>query len=131
MDLKQNIQLQTGSDQIKGTIYDDNEKGAVAYTLIVKNQKDTLLKKSVILNQAFTAKLSRSLRKNDQITVSLQDKSGHAVANTKWMKQAQWQVLSKPKEKIKINNWSNVFKNSRTAPKKYRVVQAPTPACPI
>ena len=30
MDLKQNIQLQTGSDQIKGTIYDDNEKGAVA-----------------------------------------------------------------------------------------------------
>lgn len=27
MDLKQNIQLQTGSDQIKGTIYDDNEKG--------------------------------------------------------------------------------------------------------
>ena len=91
----------------------------------MKNQKDTLLKKSVILNQAFTAKLSRSLRKNDQITVSLQDKSGHAVANTKWMKQAQWQVVSKPKEKIKTNNWSNVFKNSRTAPKKYRVVQAP------
>ena len=30
IDLKQNIQLQTGSDQIKGTIYDDNEKGAVA-----------------------------------------------------------------------------------------------------
>ena len=91
----------------------------------MKNQKDTLLKKSVILNQAFTAKLSRSLRKNDQITVSLQDKSGHAVANTKWMKQAQWQVVSKPKEKIKTNNWSNVFKNSRTVPKKYRVVQAP------
>ena len=125
MDLKQNIQLQTGSDQIKGTIYDDNEKGAVAYTLVVKNQKDTLLKKSVILNQSFTAKLSRSLRKNDQITVSLQDKSGNPVATTKWMKRAQWQVLSKPKGKIKTSNWSNVFKNSRTAPKKYRVVQAP------
>lgn len=33
--------------------------------------------------------------------------------------------MNKPKTKIKTSNWSNVFQNSRTTPKKYRIIQAP------
>lgn len=125
VDLKRNIQLQIGSNQIKGAIYDTNESGSVAYTLVVKNQQSVLLKKVIILNQAFTAKLSRPLRSSDRITLSLQDKTGRNLTGTTQIKPAQWQVLNKPKTKIKTSNWSNVFQNSRTTPKKYRIIQAP------
>lgn len=89
VDLKRNIQLQTGSNQIKGAIYDTNESGSVDYTLVVKNQQSVLLKKAIILNQAFTAKLSRPLRSSDRITLSLQDKAGRNLTGATQIKPAQ------------------------------------------
>lgn len=89
VDLKRNIQLQTGSNQIKGAIYDANESGSVAYTLVVKNQQSVLLKKVIILNQAFTAKLSRPLSSSDRITLSLQDKAGRNLTGATQIKPAQ------------------------------------------
>lgn len=125
VDLKRNIQLQTGSNQIKGAIYDTNESGSVAYTLVVKNQQSVLLKKVIILNQAFTAKLSRPLRSSDLITLSLQDKAGRNLTGATQIKPAQWQVLNKPKTKIKTSNWSNVFQNSRTTQKSIALFNHP------
>ena len=125
VNLKQDIQLQTGSNEIKGTVNNSQSTVADAYTLVVKNKQEVLLKKTVILNQPFEARLNRKLKTQDQITIQLEDQNGTPVINAAKMVLTKWHVLNKPVNKIKTNNWGNVFQNSRIAPKKYQVVQAP------
>lgn len=125
VNLKQDIQLQTGSDEIKGTINNSQSVAADAYTLVIKNKQETLLKKIIVLNQPFEAQLSRKLKTQDQITIQLEDQSGTPAIDAVEIAPTKWHVLNKPTNKIKTSNWGNVFKNSRIAPKKYQVVQAP------
>ncbi|SCB78557.1 hypothetical protein [Weissella bombi] len=125
VNLKQDIQLQTGSDEIKGTINNSQSTEAEAYMLVVKNKQETLLKQTVVLNQAFEARLNRKLKPQDQITIQLEDQNGTPVIDAAKMALTKWRVLNRPTNKVKTSNWGNVFQNSRIEPKKYQVVQAP------
>lgn len=125
VNLKQDIHLQTDSDEIKGTINNSQSTEADAYTLVVKNKQETLLKQTVVLNQSFEARLNRKLKAQDQVTIQLQNQNGTPVINAARIVPTRWRVLSKPTNKIKSSDWGNIFKNSRKTIKKYKVVQAP------
>ncbi|QEA57605.1 hypothetical protein FGL75_06875 [Weissella hellenica] len=125
VNLKQNVQIQTGNKEIKGTITDSQSSESRVYRLVVKNKQEALLNTDITLNQPFEAQLSRKLKAQDQITMELQDQSGAAVVGPSRVTPTKWRVLSKPNTKIKTSDWGNVFQNSRIEPKKYQVVQAP------
>lgn len=119
------LKLQIGNDMIQGKAaslaWDKDNR----YILILKNKKEILLKKNIESNGKFEAVLKRPITSRDRITAQLINKRENSESRKLRMKLMSWNVLNKPKKNVHVDNWGNIFKDSRIPDENYHVTKAP------
>ena len=119
------LKLQVGNDMIQGKVDALTWNKDDHYILIIKNKEEIILKKHIKSNGKFEAVLKRPITSKDRITAQLINQREKSRSYKLRMKLMSWNVLNKPKEKVNVDDWGNVFQDSRVPDQNYRVIKAP------
>lgn len=121
----QGLRLQVGNNRIWGKVGSSLRNKNGRYILEIKNGKEILLKKYIKSYGNFDVFLKRPITSRDRITAQLVNKRGNLVSQKVKLKPMAWKVLNKPQKKVHVENWGNVFKDTRIIYKHYRIIKAP------